>query len=342
MAGKHSYIRHLLNKLKDNSISFEEFDNLLVLLKKTGNKKKLSALRNTVSKEKTRGKKSGKKYSSTYKKHIVEEAINADEAKRKHVIYPAPPRKDYRWYKVAAVFLLIIAAVFVYRLNRQVWIKAPQLVERVSPKGKKLTLTLSDGSVIKLNAASRLVYPEKFSKNSREVALEGEAFFSVSKDASRPFMVKSGDLTTSVLGTSFNLRAFSEEETFKVAVVTGKVSVSQNLQSGNEIILEPNEIITYNQTNQSLEKQAGDVRHLTDWKDGILRFNNINLKAAAKEIEKWYGVEVMIGSELESCIISGGYKNLSLEKLLKALQYSLNFQYQYTNDTVRITGEGCQ
>ena len=132
------------------------------------------------------------------------------------------------WRMAAAVAVVAIAGAGVWFVNKGRAVNE-MLTQKVTQSGQKSTLVLADGTQIRLNAESSLSYPEKFEGNTREVVLEGEAFFDVARDESRPFIIKSGDLVTTVLGTTFNVKAFPNEQ-MAVTVVSGKVAVQANNQ----------------------------------------------------------------------------------------------------------------
>eukprot|EP01133_Synstelium_polycarpum_P002877 gene2877-3303_t len=161
-------------------------------------------------------------------------------------------------------------------------------------KGKRSRITLSDGSVINLGADSRLKYPKLFRKNSREVELLGEAFFEITKDKTRPFIVHAGNLQTKVLGTSFKIEAFTGQP-FSVAVATGKVRVDefrgQRLLRNMAILSPGNKICRDPSTGQS-EILHQDITEITSWTRSRLVFNAEKLEQIAKQLERWYDVEI--------------------------------------------------
>src|SRR5699024_2915773 len=145
-----------------------------------------------------------------------------------------------------------------------------------------------DGSVIQLNAESTLRYPSKFDSNKREVYLEGEAFFSVERDTTRPFIIHAGGTATQVLGTSFNIRAYEGEDKVQVAVVEGEVAVTEEKaekRAGQEAIhISKNEWVTYHSDEQIIEKGQGDIWKMVAWKDDVLVFKDQSLSRIAKRL----------------------------------------------------------
>ena len=161
-----------------------------------------------------------------------------------------------------------------------------QLMALSVPRGQDYHLTLADGTQVWLNAESRLEFPDRFNGNTREVRLQGEAYFEVKKDAKRPFIVHSDYLTTRVLGTSFNMRARSRTDA-NVTLVSGRVQVkagdaTEVLTPGHQASL----------TGSKLAVKAVDTYPITQWKEGFFYFDNQSLFKIMQELSRWYGVNV--------------------------------------------------
>lgn len=155
------------------------------------------------------------------------------------------------------------------------------------PRGMNKQITLTDGTKVWLNAESTLEYPKTFEgKPNREVYLKGEAYFEVTKDAEHPFRVKTDALETLVLGTSFNVRAYSEEDT-QITLVEGSVKVSDNQQ--NELHLQPGE-----HTDEKLHKtQVEKAENYHSWSEGIFYFDNTELVEIMRELGRWYNINIV-------------------------------------------------
>ncbi|MEM1138211.1 MAG: FecR domain-containing protein, partial [Bacteroidota bacterium] len=185
--------------------------------------------------------------------------------------------------KVAASLLFIIAAwwSFTYYVqldkNTTSEILSSKTIEKYNPAGRKSTIKLPDGSIIKLNSESSIKFPERFTTNTREIELKGEAFLEITKDPSKPFIVKTGNIRTKVLGTSFNIKAIPDTETVKIALVEGAVQVT-DYQSNMDIFLKPGEMVTAKPEN--FQKSHFDYNTEIGWKDGLLVFKD----ASPKEI----------------------------------------------------------
>ena len=251
------------------------------------------------------------------------------------------------FYPVAAVLLFCVCFIpwFVYNnlINKQPESAVIELVEKAVPFGQKSTIKLSDGSIVKLNSGSKLRYPSRFNGPSREVYLEGEAFFEVQKDTTRPFLVTSGDIVTSVLGTSFNIMAHSEENLIKVALVTGTVKVSHKSAGENPFVytLAPNEMLTYDKKRDKPQKSHFNVDQTLAWKDRTLFFKNAGLVEMTTVLQRWYGKRFIIhNGEVITRKFSGKFEsNRSLEYVLDVLCLNSNFTYQMVDDTVIIEGK---
>lgn len=244
------------------------------------------------------------------------------------------------WLKVAAMVLVIVTAgglgLYYDSFTSSQTDSEVNLEQRTLSDGQTATLRLGDGSVIKLNAGSTLRYPEKFGPDKREVYLEGEGFFSVNSDESRPFIVHAGRTTTRVLGTSFNIRAYDEENALQVAVTEGKVAVSrggdteESESSDTETIyITKNQWITYRPSGQLIEKGEGDIRELIAWKDKKLVFTDKPLDHIADRLERWYNIDISLAdSSFESRRMSASFEDESLTEVLTVISLSLDLNYQ--------------
>lgn len=247
------------------------------------------------------------------------------------------------YLKVAAVIVLVLAVGIVYLFYPRKDVKEIPLLTHQTAPGQKATVTLSDGSTVKLHSESTLIYPEKIPKTGlREVSLRGEAFFNVTPDPSRPFIVRSGELTTRVLGTSFNVRAIPDEKAIQVVVATGKVQVED--QQRHAVTLRKNEMVNYRIETKKMLRESGDFSHLLAWKDETLIFDRIELRQAAKKLERWFGIRIMLENErLGNCVVKGSFRDKNLNRILQLLKYGRDdFDYQFVDGGVILRGPGCE
>ncbi|GGG74504.1 iron dicitrate transporter FecR [Parapedobacter pyrenivorans] len=158
-----------------------------------------------------------------------------------------------------------------------------------TPRGGQYQITLSDGTLVWLNAASKLEYPSRFSRKERIVKLEGEAYFAVAKDNKRPFRVLSERQEIEVLGTEFNISAYPDENEIRTTLVEGSVALTAYNQQPTP--LKPNQQATlYNGT---VAISDVDVSAAIAWKDGLFNFHGLSIDESLKQVERWYDVDVI-------------------------------------------------
>jgi len=248
-----------------------------------------------------------------------------------------------RVLKVAAVISVVLGlglAIFMAQTDN---IKTETVVwnTKSTDSGEKLTFRLSDGTVVKLNSDSELRFPATFNEFKREVVLEGEAFFEVTKDLKRPFEIKTSNVSTTVLGTSFNINAYPEFKHIKVAVVTGKVKVENleigNIDLSNVIYIYPNRKATYlKQNNELIESDFVSEQEL-GWKQGIIYFKNASELDVIERLERWYGVDIQIENNgLKAWDLTASFDNQLLEDVLLSLSHTANFKYSINNKKIII------
>lgn len=160
-----------------------------------------------------------------------------------------------------------------------------------TPRGKVYKVILPDKTQVLMNADSKLTFPDRFEGAERVVKLEGEAFFSVTKDAHHPFIVESEKLRTHVLGTEFNLRAYPNSRPH-VTLVTGQVQVD-NLENHQTVIMKPGQDVTIN-AERGFDVSTVDTEYYVQWKEGFFYFDNLPLVEVLKELGRWYNVDIQI------------------------------------------------
>jgi len=201
-----------------------------------------------------------------------------------------------------------------------------KMVEKSIPKGAKGTYTLSDGTKVRVNAGTKISFPKTFEAEKREVYLEGEAFFEVAEDASRPFVIYTGDVTTTVLGTSFNIHAYPKGKAIKVAVVRGKVAVETS--PTNEVLLEKEQMAVYHKKLKSIDTGSFDAEMEIGWKHDVLVFRQASVEEITEELENWYGYSFEIsGNKKLKSGYRGRFENASLKRVMESLSYSLKWKY---------------
>lgn len=199
----------------------------------------------------------------------------------------------------------------------------PALNSIVTAKGNQYQITLSDGSKAWLNAASSLKFPAVFGAGERRVEITGEVYFEISKDPSRPFVVnwqnmagKSG--TVKVLGTHFNVNAYPDESVVKTTLIEGKVSMLYEKQM---IHLLPGSEGTFDNSNDHLRTQPGDIEQAIAWKEGSFEFHNTSLDNIMRQLARWYDIEVVFEEAIQNKTFYGSIRReATLSQALKILE----------------------
>ncbi|UKJ07681.1 FecR family protein [Solitalea lacus] len=202
----------------------------------------------------------------------------------------------------------------------------------IVPRTKDYKIKLSDGTEVWLNSDSELKFPLEFGDENRIVYLKGEAYFKVTKNAEKPFIVKVNDVDVQVLGTSFNVNSYFKEA-LKVALVEGSVKLNAH---GEESLLKPGLMATYT-TGIGFTQNWFDDQQELSWMNGIYFFNNADIKEIAEIVQRWYDVRIEIAdSSVQSVKISGAIeKDKPLKQFLENLTITSRLQYTINdNNTV--------
>ncbi|SHL23669.1 FecR family protein [Chitinophaga jiangningensis] len=190
----------------------------------------------------------------------------------------------------------------------------------VTPRGGQYTLQLPDGSKVWLNADSKLHYPAAFSGSERVVTLEGEAFFEPAANPERPFKVITGTVTTEVLGTSFNINAYSDDHQISTTVLTGAVKINT---AEKEQVVRPNQQGTVVNSGTHISLKKVNAYKIASWKDGMIAFENMEVPAVMNMIARWYNVDISYEGAIPQVLMSGEFKrSTSLAEVLKIMNYS--------------------
>ncbi len=239
-----------------------------------------------------------------------------------------PQRMKFRRkpvYSIAAsiAIFIIMSAYAIYLLGV---FDAPEKItwnEKITKLGQKSILTLLDGTRITLNAGSKLMYPTKFGKEIREVRLEGEAYFEVTSNPQKPFIVKSGEVTTTVLGTKFNIKAYPGETDIKVALLEGKVKVSKKVKNDSEdIFLLPKQQLVYNRNTKKERISEFDPRKIIGWRNNVLVFENEKLSEILTTLERAFGIKLEIkDKKAAQKRISADFEDESFWAIIEVIKY---------------------
>lgn len=177
----------------------------------------------------------------------------------------------------------------------------PTFDQLIVPKGKQMRVVLSDGTKVMVNAGTRLVYPSVFSENQREIYVEGEIYLDVYKDEQRPFIVRTPQMNVRVLGTSFNVSAYKEDEQASVVLVQGKVEVDVAGKGKNKLL--PNEMLSVQRGKVS--KSIVDVYKYICWTENIMLLDSDPLEQVVKRLSLYFGQEITCDQNIKHITISG-------------------------------------
>lgn len=199
----------------------------------------------------------------------------------------------------------------------------------VVPRGGEYTVELSDGTLVYLNAKTKFSYPTRFQGLTREVTLQGEAYFIVAKDKNKPFVVKSDNMKISVLGTEFNFKTADENSFAEATLINGKVEVKTATRT---VLLKPSWQARLNTQTAELECEKVNTLPYTAWKDGKFVFNHESMASIALRLEKWYDIDFEFARpELKDITvfgIIGRYEEIAeVLKLLRST-HSVDFRYK--------------
>ncbi len=258
-----------------------------------------------------------------------------------------PIRRKRGWLKVAAAVLILLgggAAVYLGRQKEMESVPIASLTEKHNAKGTKSIIQLPDGSKIWLNADSKLRYPEVFKGRTREIYLNGEAFFDVAKNPDHPFIIHLANGTVQVLGTSFNIRAYDNESVVETSVATGRIAFIPKYRTlrkkQDTVYLAPDHKASYTFTNEELTTGVTSGKEDKAWTEGKLIFRSMTMEQIAIELERNFGKKVVFLDEgPKAFIFTGSFSNNSLDEIMYYLTRSKDFNYKITNSELLIAAD---
>ena len=246
------------------------------------------------------------------------------------------PSRSFIFKVAASIAFLMVFSFLLY----QVIFKTKVIVTESG--AEKIQVTLLDGSVVWLNEKSKITYPSDFNSRERRIELTGEAFFEVTKNADRPFIVQAHKSQVKVLGTSFNIRAYEDEPQEEVYVVTGKVSLSDANKVAKTIVLNPGEQGILNKNDNILSRRSATNPNLIAWKSRQLVFRKTNLSEVAETLEKYFQITITVKNpDLQKCRFTSSFQDPTLEEVIEALSIALNLNIVHQNNNYTFDGDGC-
>lgn len=229
------------------------------------------------------------------------------------------------WYSAAAILIAIFG---IFTLSGLMQEKPLQYVTIKTHTGEIKNLKLSDGTTIHLAPQSSLKYPVAFGSKQRKVSLQGEAYFEVSKNKDKPFVVQSGTVMVKVLGTAFNVSSNETQPDIEVSLISGKVELSTADEPESRYLLSPGQRLVYNKKEARFYRNAFDTSEVTGWMTHNLSFRNESLLAAAQKIERMYGVKIVFeDQEITRSNLFATFKNKPLKYILETIKVAANIHY---------------
>lgn len=292
----------------------------------------------------------------------IDNALEKHLQKMETIFPPAelPVKKEGRSIRkvvsILSVLVLMLGSYCVYLLADKTSPKTDKTaVAAIQTRdGSRSKAQLPDGTEVWLNGGSRLTYnPDMNNLDSREVTLEGEAFFDVAKNAAKPFLIRTTKMGIRVLGTSFNVKAYTQDNTTEATLITGAVEVTLNDGIERSVKLLPNQKIVldhgdkqpakpYNVAGYKVENiHSNPVDSMvteTAWCNNFLVFDNDNFEDIALKMERWYGIKVHLSdNKLKNFHFTGTFKNETFPEVLEALKVTTSFHCRITGNEVFIT-----
>ncbi len=320
----------LLKKLINNEITREEFETLLEQIEDDQVRAKYDEYLQSL-------------FMDEVNAHFKENVKSEDPSKSKK------SGTNYKKYYSIAATLLILASISFYIL-----LIVPEYGEPISkqkanspnevpieikntPTKRMFRTRLADGSFVHLNAVSSISYPRQFSKTKREVEISGEAYFDVNRDESRPFLIHVKGHTVEVLGTSFDVKAYEDEDIFSVVVESGSVKVLLNDSKEGSIVLTKDQKLSYSPVTRQFKVIEVRAEDELSWRKGILRFNSTPMREVEKMLERWYGVDVTIqDGSIYKKSLTGIHQNENVKSVLESVTYATGTKYEISNNTIII------
>jgi transmembrane sensor len=253
-------------------------------------------------------------------------------------IYRETKRNNWnpvRWVAASLILIMSYILIFEFQGTKQMTEETIEiaLVTKSNPAGRKSKILLPDSSVVHLNSMSSITYSSNF-LNDRVIELTGEAFFTVRHQKLLPFRVISGDIVTTVLGTSFNINAFPDDPIINVSLKEGKVRIDSDI---GESLLVPGKSFVYNKSTKDINTGNFDPEDELGWIDGLLVLMENDVQSFITKIERWYGVEVeVVGNPQSKWQINGKFKNLSLELLMENISFAKGISYKIDGNKLKL------
>ncbi len=244
---------------------------------------------------------------------------------------------QYYSYRIAAILVLGLVLTFSW-----IYLNPKAGLEKVAAENEPVEFILDDGTKVLVNRHSTLRYSSTFDPEERKIFLSGEAWFEVSRDTTRPFIIDAGAALVEVLGTSFNVNAYKKNPVVEITVESGMVGLSAKQDNRELIIMKAGSGGTYNKTERELKLIPSPDPNSISWKTRELFFEGSTLQEVVELVNRVYGAHlVIVNRELATCPITVTFRDQTLEAVINVLELTLDLQVSRNGDEIRLDGEGC-
>ncbi len=325
---KDNKIKDLLLKYHSGEISSEEFKFLLNRINVLSSEELFAVLSAHWNEFEKMELLSFRKKDELYK--ALQRKINMSLIKRVRL----------HWMQIAASLLFLVISVWavsLYTKNREIQQLVNQDVVIHSGDSGCSAVVLPDGTNVRLNAKSKLVYRQNFGLNDREVFLSGEGYFEVKNDKEKLFVVKTDYINVAVLGTVFNICAYENKDYVEMALVKGSVRVCTELPPYKTVLVKPNEKVTFDKQTGELNLRHTDNRVETSWINKELVFKQMSLRDVFACLERKFDVKIVVDDEqIFSDVYTGVFDDNNINSIMHVLQLHYGFSYTIENGIITI------
>jgi len=259
--------------------------------------------------------------------------MNSEPQTKKNIVdkLPVHRRLIRECIKVAALVLVAIGTTLFFVHINEATEKQPLLSVTV-PAGQRANVLLPDGTNVWLNARTQIKYPGVFSNGKREIQLDGEAFFEVNKDEDKPFIVHTSTCEIEVLGTKFNVDAYSDSEDFHTALMEGSVRIVDKADRSYPLILQPNDLATF-KDGVFITEKITDYEYYR-WREGLVCFRELGFIQLMHRFEKCYGIRIQINNpRLAEYAFTGKFRiSDGIDNALRVLQRDAPYTFKRNED----------
>lgn len=262
--------------------------------------------------------------------------INLEWKKIETFISPVINRKLIvrRYMAIAASLVLLVTLVFLGISKINTTIDKTEIAQVKE-------FHLPDGTIINLNANSKISYQKGFGSEHRNVKLTGEAFFHVSSNKNIPFIISANGSSIEVVGTQFNVKAYKNQENVKVTVSEGVVKISDMKEPQKHILIHAGETGKFNRENKKIEKIESININDVAWKTKIINFDNTSMEEVARVLSNTYHINIEVSASIKPCTITVSFNDKNITDILNIIKSTIKLNIKIIDDKIIISGPGC-